>query len=63
MCKVESYFKVSVYFVASVFSLALNIVSTVALIWNRQDWFFDAFDLQEITRVGQSFYIMANFNI
>ena len=62
MCKVESY-KISVYFITSMFSFILNIVSTKPKHKNEIRMIdFDAFYLQEIKGMGQSFYNFDNFN-
>ena len=54
--------KVSVYFVINIFSFILNIVSTKAKHKNENRKIdFDALYLQEIKRVGQSFYTVDNF--
>ena len=57
VCKVE--IKVSVYFVTSVFSFILNIVSTNLYHENEnKQTDTNIFDLQEIKRVGQSFHVL-----
>ena len=54
--------KVSVYFITSMFIFILNIVSTKPKHKNKNRKIdFDAFYLQEIKRVGQSFYILTIF--
>ena len=54
MICVELKIKISVYIVTSVFSFILIITSTNQYHENKQVG-TDAFDLQEIERVGQSF--------
>ena len=49
--------KISVYFVTSVFSFTLNIYRVNKSLAKQMD--IDAFDLQEIKQVGQSFYVLA----
>ena len=54
--------KESVYFTTSMFSFILNIVSPKPEHKNENRKIdFDAFFLQEIKRVGQSFYILTIF--
>ena len=62
MIYVKLKIKITVYFVTSVFSFILKIVSTN--LWHENESKLidtDAFDLQEIKRVGQSFYVLTLF--
>ena len=55
---------VLLYFVTNMFSFILNIVSTKLLQKNENRLIdFDAFDLQEIKRVGQPFYIFILYSL
>ena len=60
MCKLKV--KIPVYFVTNMFSFMLNIVSTKPKQkYENGKIDFDSFYLQEIKRVGQSFYILTIF--
>ena len=62
MYKFESYISVGIYFAINMFSFILNIVSTKPKQkYENRKIDFDAFFLQEIKRVRQSFYILAIF--